>query len=64
MAIHLDYYTARAVQAEEFAERATLPSIADSFRRVAKSYWALAHQLTERRSQPSDLMPMPKINGC
>jgi hypothetical protein len=59
MAIHLDYYAARAVQAEEYAELAVSPSLADSYRRVAKSYWALAYQLTERKNRRSDL-----TRGC
>ena len=63
MADYPDYYAARAVQAEELAERAISPSLADSFRRVSESYWALARQLTERKYR-RDLNRMPKINDC
>ena len=36
-----------AVHAGEQAERALPPSIADRWRQIAKSYWALARQYTE-----------------
>ena len=42
-----DYYAARAVQAEEYAERAISQSLIDSYHQVADSYWALARQYTE-----------------
>ena len=44
----VDYpdYAARAVRADEQAERSLVPSLAESWRRVAKSYWALARQHT------------------
>jgi hypothetical protein len=49
-------YAERAVQAEEYAELAISPSLTDSYRKVAESYWALAHQLTEMKSpRPSRL---------
>ena len=56
-------YAARAVQAEECAERAIRPSIADSYRRLAESYWALARQqaaMMRRRERQR----MPEIGGC
>ena len=31
MTNHLDYYASRAVQSEQFAERAISPSLADSY---------------------------------
>ena len=45
----VDYpdYAARAVRADEQAERSPVPSLVESWRRVAKSYWALARQHTE-----------------
>ena len=47
----VDYpdYAARAVRADEQAERSLVPSLAESWRRVAKSYWALARQHTEMK---------------
>jgi len=47
----VDYpdYAARAVRADEQAERSLVPSLAESWRRVAKSYWVLARQHTEIR---------------
>jgi hypothetical protein len=49
----VDYpdYAARAVRADEQAERSLVTSLADSWRRVAKSYWALARQHTEMKYQ-------------
>jgi hypothetical protein len=46
--IHRDY-AARAIMFEAYAERAISPSLTDSWRRVAKSYWALARQQTEMK---------------
>jgi hypothetical protein len=40
-------YAARAVRADERAEQACSPDIADRWRNVANSYWALARQHTE-----------------
>jgi hypothetical protein len=63
LAIHSDYFTARAVLAEEYAERAIWPSLAESYRRVAESYWALALQrsaIMHRRG----VERMPEINAC
>ena len=51
VASHRDY-AARAVRTEEKAERALAPSLADSFRRFAKSYWTLARQQTEMKHRP------------
>lgn len=47
----VDYpdYAARAVRADEQAERSPVPSLVESWRRVAKSYWALARQHTEMK---------------
>ena len=50
MADHRDY-AARAVRAEEKAERTLAPSLADSFRRLAKGYPTLARQ-TEMKYRP------------
>jgi hypothetical protein len=53
-------YAVRAIQADEQAERAISPGLADRWRAVAKSYRALARQHTEMkyRRQP---MRVPKI---
>ena len=53
-------YAVRAIQADEQAERALSPGLADRWRAVAKSYRTLARQHTEMkyRRQP---MRMPKI---
>jgi hypothetical protein len=61
MADHPDY-AARAVQAEEHSERALRPSLADSYRRLAQSYWALARQQTDMRRR--NLNRMLEINDC
>jgi hypothetical protein len=57
------YFAARAVLAEEYAERAIWPSLADSYRRVAESNWALARQQTtmmhRRKTERT-----PEINDC
>ena len=53
-------YAVRAIQADEQAERAISPGLADRWRAVAKSYRTLARQHTEMkyRRQP---MRVPKI---
>ena len=58
-----DYYAARAVQAEEYAERAISQSLIDSYHQVADSYWALARQQTAMRKQAQD-GTNAKINDC
>ena len=58
-----DYYAARAVQADEYAERAISQSLIDSYHKVADSYWALARQHTKRK-QRHDLKRIAKINDC
>ena len=52
-------YAVRAIQADEQAERAVSPGLADRWRAVAKSYRTLARQHTEMkyRRQP---MRVPK----
>ena len=51
MADHRDY-AARAVRTEEKAERTLASSLAETFRRLAKSYWTLARQQTEMKYRP------------
>jgi hypothetical protein len=53
-------YAVRAIHADEQAERAVSPGLADRWRAVAKSYRTLARQHTEMkyRRQP---MRAPKI---
>ena len=53
-------YAVRAIHADEQAERAASPGLADRWRAVAKSYRTLARQNTEMkyRRQP---MRAPKI---
>ena len=53
-------YAVRAIQADEQAERAISPGLADRWRAIAKSYRTLARQHTEMkyRRQP---MRVPKI---
>jgi hypothetical protein len=55
-------YAERAVQAEEHAERASSPSLADSWRKVASRYWALDRQLTEMKYQ-RELRRTPNIKN-
>jgi hypothetical protein len=62
MADHPDY-AARAVQAEENSERALRPSLADSYRRLANSYWALARQHTAMMHRRK-MKRMLEINDC
>ena len=59
MADHRDY-AARAVRAEELAEQTVSASLANSWRRLAKSYWALARQQTEIKYR-RELRQMPEI---
>ena len=42
-------YAVRAIHADEQAERAVSPGLADRWRAVAKSYRALARQYTEMK---------------
>jgi hypothetical protein len=50
-------YAACAVRADERAEAALSPRLADALRRVAKSYWALARQQTEIKYREWERMP-------
>jgi hypothetical protein len=61
MADHTDY-AVRAIHADEQAEWAVSPGLADRWRAVAKSYRTLARQRTEMkyRRQP---MRVPKIEN-
>jgi hypothetical protein len=45
------------VRADERAEAALSPRLADALRRVAKSYWALARQQTEIKYREWERMP-------
>jgi hypothetical protein len=63
LAIHSEYFSARAVLAEEYAERAIWPSLAESYRRVAESYWALALQRSAMMRRRG-VERMPEINAC
>jgi hypothetical protein len=58
-----DYYAARAVQAEEYAERAISQSLIDSYHQVADSYWALARQQTAMMHRRK-MERTPEINDC
>ena len=56
-------YAQLAVRAEEYAELAPSRSVAESYRKVADSYWALDRRPTEMKYQ-RELRRTPKVNGC
>jgi hypothetical protein len=60
----------RAIRADEQAERALTPPLAVCWRRLAKSYWALARQRTEMmdwrelKQFPKSLAPISGQGGA
>ena len=46
--MHHPDYEARAIQAEDQAERSVTREMADGWRRLAESYWMLARQVARQ----------------